>query len=182
METPTPPKIAIISTSLAAESHSRILCRHASEFAAGKGIDAVLVDLQDYRVLPYGMRGSVGLEEIEVELDGAEAFIIGFPLYNFNMNATLKALLERCGSCFEEKLVGIMCAAGGRSSYLSVMSITQSLMLDFRSWIVPRYVYAVKSDFADGRLKNDKVRLRVEELLETVHRVSWQHKVDLPEA
>ena len=138
METPAPPRIAIVSSSLSAESRSRILCRHASEFADRQGIAAVLIDLQDYRVLPYGMQGSVGLEEIEAKLDGADAVVIGFPLYTFNMNSTLKALLERCGSCFEEKLVGIMCAAGGRSSYMSVMSIAQSLMLDFRSWIVPR--------------------------------------------
>jgi len=176
-----PPRIAIVSTSLSAESRSRILCRHASAFAHQKGIDGALIDLQDYRVLPYGMDGSVGLEEIEAELNDADGIIIGFPLYTFNMNSTLKALMERCGSCFEEKLVGVMCAAGGRSSYMSIMSIAQSLMLDFRTWVVPRHVYAIKGDFADGRIANDEICLRVEELVKTVFRVAWQHKIELPE-
>ena len=176
----TPPRIVIVSTSLSAESRSRILCRHALDLAQEREMDVEFIDLQDFRVLPYGAEGSQGLEEIEGRLSAAEGILLGFPLYNFNMNATLKALIERCGGCFEEKIVGIMASAGGRSSYMSVMSIVQSLMLDFRTWIVPRYVYAVKGDFDAGKIVNAEIRQRVEQLVEILHRTTWQHKLPLP--
>lgn len=181
MVQPSPPRIAIVSTSLSTESRSRILCRHALGFAQEQGMAVAWVDLQDYRVLPHGMEGSQGLEEIAAFLEPAAGIIVGFPLYNFNMNATLKALIERCGDYFEEKVVGIMVAAGGRSGYMSALSIAQSLMLDFRAWIVPRYVYAVKSDFSDDRIANPEIRQRVEDLVAVTHRTAWQHTLPLPE-
>ena len=180
MVIPPPPNIAVVSTSLSVESRSRMLCRHAFTWAREKRMKATWIDLRDYRVLPYGMEGSEGLEEIVARLEPATGIIVGFPLYTFNMNSTLKALMEHCGSCFEEKVVGIMAAAGGRSSYMSVMSIAQSLMLDFRAWIVPRHVYAVKGNFADGRIVHSGVCQRVEEMVEIVHRTAWQHGLELP--
>ncbi|MEW6755033.1 MAG: NAD(P)H-dependent oxidoreductase [Candidatus Latescibacterota bacterium] len=172
MGDPPVTRIAIVSTSLSPRSRSRILCQHAVGYARRQRLDAALLDLRDHRVLPYGEEDSRGLETISTELGAAAGIIIGFPLYNFNMNATLKALLERCGSCFEEKVVGIMSAAGGRSSYMGVMSIVQSLILDYRSWIVPRYVYATGEDFADGEIVSEEVCQRVEELVEATRRAA----------
>jgi hypothetical protein len=51
---------------------------------------------------------------------------------------------------------------------MSVMTFANSLMLDFRAWIVPRFVYSVSSDWHDGQLKNDKVKERIKGLLEDV--------------
>ena len=90
----TPPRIVIVSTSLSTESRSRILCRHALDLAQEREMDVEFIDLQDFRVLPYGVEGSQGLEEIEKRLGAAEGILLGFPLYTFNMNATLKALME----------------------------------------------------------------------------------------
>ena len=47
--------------------------------------------------------------------------------------------------------MGFLCTAGGAGSYMSVMSFANSLMLDFRCWIVPRFLY-LTNDFvaADG--------------------------------
>ena len=36
------------------------------------------------------------------------------------------------------------------SSYMSVMAYANSLMLDFRCVIIPRFVYATGSAFAEG--------------------------------
>jgi FMN reductase len=37
------------------------------------------------------------------------------------------------------KVVGFLCAAGGKSSYMSVMRLANSLMLDFRCLIIPHF-------------------------------------------
>ena len=49
-------------------------------------------------------------------------------------------------------------------SYMSVMSLANSLMLDFRCLVIPRIVYATNQDFTDGRLSSSEVRERVRDL------------------
>ena len=182
MAMPSSPAVAIVNSSLSGDSNTRLLSLHALAHARVCGIAAALIDLKDHRVLPYGEQGSEGLDTIEAQLQAAGAIILAFPLYNYNMNASLKALIEHCGSCFEDKVVGLMSAAGGRSSYMSLAAVGQSLMLDFRSWVVPRFVYAVGSDFGAEAITNEEIQRRVEQLLESAHRVAWQLQLDLPSA
>lgn len=180
MAHPPAPGLAIVNAALAFDGNTRQLCLHAHAHAQNLGISATLIELKDHRVLPYGEEGSHGIEEIEAQLEKAGAIILGFPVYNDGLNATLKALIEHCGYCFEEKVVGVMAAAGGGLSYMSVMAVGQSLMLDFRSWVVPRYVYAAKEDFGPESNSSEEVRRRVEQLVETAHRAAWQFRLKLP--
>jgi hypothetical protein len=53
---------------------------------------------------------------------------------------------------------------------MSVMSLANSLMLDFRCVIVPRFVYALRSDFESDSVSSAEVRRRISELAQTVHR------------
>ena len=64
---------------------------------------------------------------------------------------------------WENKTVAFLNAAGGHSSYMSVMAVANSLMLDFRCVIVPRFVYATPADFDDQGISNDALRDRVSE-------------------
>jgi hypothetical protein len=47
---------------------------------------------------------------------------------------------------------------------MSLMPLANSLMLDFRCLIVPRFVYATGGDFADGRVTSQKIAGRVAQL------------------
>lgn len=180
MDATDPPKLVVLCASLSVDSNTRHLCRHAYDHTQRQGMDAVYIDLQDHRILPYGEEGGEGVEYLQQQLAAAEGIVIGFPLYNYTMNASLKAVIEHCGSCFEDKVVGIMSAAGGRASYMSVMAVAQSLMLDFRSWIVPRCVYAPRGDFAADGIGRPEVGQRVEQLVDAVQRAAWQHRLPLP--
>jgi len=70
-----------------------------------------------------------------------------------------------------------MCVAGGRSSYMAVMNLANSLMLDFRCLIVPRFVYATGDDFENDQTEemsigSDDVQARVAELVKTTVRLA----------
>jgi FMN reductase len=65
-----------------------------------------------------------------------------------------------------------MCAAGGKSSYMSVMSVANSLMLDFRCLIIPRFVYADGTSFDDFSITDAEVEKRLNGLLEDAKRLS----------
>jgi FMN reductase len=73
-------------------------------------------------------------------------------------------LIELTGDSWEDKVVGFLCAAGGASSYMSLMSLANSLMLDFRCLIIPRFVYATRSDFSGDKVPTDEVKGRVARL------------------
>jgi FMN reductase len=89
------------------------------------------------------------------------------PIYNYDVNAAAKNLVELTGRSWTDKVVGFLCAAGGRSSYMAVMGVANSLMLDFRCLIIPRFVYADGSAFAGDGISDEKVQERVQELAET---------------
>lgn len=94
----------------------------------------------------------------------ARVIIAATPVYNYDVCAALKNLVELTGDSWEDKVVGFLCAAGGASSYMSVMSLADSLMLDFRCLIIPRFVYATSNDFSDAKVPTEEVKGRIARL------------------
>ena len=167
--------VAIVSCSLHPQSRSFVLAKQAQDMLLARGVDASLTDLREL-VLPmcdatdsYDHPNSVKMKDI---IKSADAVLMAFPIYNYDGNAAAKNLMEIVGSAFNDKVVGFMCAAGGQRSFMSAMGLANNLMLDFRCIFVPRYVYAVGSDFGNDRLEtmyiaSEKIQDRLRELVET---------------
>ena len=143
-------KIAIISTSLNPQSKSRILAQSVQKNLLNQKIELLFVDLQEWD-LPFCDGGSAyshsKVIELQEKLQNVNGFIFAVPIYNFEVNSAFKNFVELFGSTLENKVAGFLCAAGGNSSYMSVMSIANGLMLDFRTLILPRFVYATSQHF-----------------------------------
>lgn len=159
-----PSRVAVLNAGLGQSALTRVLSQAAADAVSRHGAHVEHFDVQESRVLPYGEDGSDGVEDLRGGLHRAEGIIISFPVYNANMNATLKAVIEHCGPELSGKVVGLMATAGGHFGYMSVLSVVQSLMFDLRAWIVPRHVYAVNEDFDEGRLASDDVARRIDQL------------------
>ena len=110
--------------------------------------------------------------EFREKVKNADGIIMATPVYNFNVSSGAKNIVELGGSMLYDKLFGFMCAAGGRNGYMSVMSLANSLMLDFRCYIIPKFVYATKHDFENGKITNSDIKERIKELGAEVVRVS----------
>ncbi len=172
---PTGPATVILSASLNADSNSRILAREAQRVLEGDGQPVTLVDLRDYP-LPFCDAGPAyehpHVSFLSEVIHRATAAIVATPIYNYDGNAALKNLIELTGShAWEGKVVGFLCAAAGKSSYMSIMGFANSLMLDFRSVIVPRFVYATGAAFSEGRLTDPEQIRRVAELARATARL-----------
>jgi FMN reductase len=156
----------IISTSLNPESRSRLLARAAYEVLE-KDHSTQWLDLRDIN-LPIcdgnAAYGFPGLAAVTEHIAQAKCILLGIPVYNYAAAASAKNLVELTGKAWTEKVVGFLCAAGGRASYMSVMNLGNSLMLDFRCVIIPRFVYADNSVFSDDELFDDSVKNRITEL------------------
>ena len=97
-------------------------------------------------------------------IKAADGVIVAAPVYNYDVSASAKNMIELTGSAWEDKIVGFLCAAGGMSSYMSVMAYANSLMLDFRCVIIPRFVFATGDAFDDDSVTDAKVTRRIEQV------------------
>ena len=163
----------IISTSLRLGSRSQIMAKHL-EKSFGKE-EVKFFDLQE-TPLPmcdgdkcYDLPEVLDFREKVKEADG---IIMAIPVYNFNASSGAKNVVELGGRMLYDKIFGFLCAAGGRNSYMSVMSLANSLMLDFRCYIIPKFVFATKNDFEEGKIVNSEIKSRIKELGSELIRVS----------
>lgn len=156
--------ILTISCSLNVASRSRVLARIAHEHLSREGISCEIVDLCDHP-LPLCDAGSAyghpSVARLACLIEQAKGVLLAAPVYNYDLNAAAKNLLELTGKAWTGKVVGFVCAAGGESSYMSVMPFANSLMLDYRCVIVPRFVYVTGKAFNGDRLENTEIEERV---------------------
>ena len=101
------------------------------------------------------------VDQLTQILRDAGAVIFTSPIYNYDISSALKNLIEHVGGELTDKVVGMMCAAGGDRSYMSALPFLNSLMLDFRSVIVPRFVYASRPAFKDGAIIDPELLGRI---------------------
>src|SRR5213079_3275014 len=103
-------------------------------------------------------------------IKAADGILVAAPVYNYDVAASAKNMIELTGSAWENKIVGFLCAAGGTSSYMSVMAYANSLMLDFRTIIIPRFVYATGDAFEGDNATDSEVVRRIEQVAEELVR------------
>jgi NAD(P)H-dependent FMN reductase len=166
----------IVSASLRSKSRSRALAKYVAECYEAEGVVAKLVDLRD-STLPF-CDGETVYSHPEVialsqAIAAARVVIVATPIYNFDASAALKNLIELTGESWESKVVGFLCAAGGASSYMSVMSLANSLMLDFRCLVIPRFVYVTGEEFCDGDLISADAKERIRDLASASTRIRY---------
>ena len=143
---------ALVACSLNPESRSAGLAEHLRAALADHAAGVDWIDLREHDLpLCDGSTayGHPAVQDLQSRLEQADAILLALPIYNYDGNAAVKNLIELTGQAWSQKVVGFACSAGGRGSYMSVMPLANSLMLDFRCHIVPRFVYADDSDFTD---------------------------------
>lgn len=167
--------ILLISSSLHPGSRSRILAHACAERLAACGVDSPLFDLSQ-STLPQcdgaTAYGDPNVRKLAKLIEQADAILLASPVYNFDVNAAAKNAVELTGRAWTGKVVGMMLAAGGEGSYMSAMGLANSLMLDFRCIIVPRFVYTTGDAFEGNRLADDKIQARVNLLVDDTLRIS----------
>ncbi len=170
--------ILVLSTSLRSASRSRLLAAaahrqliasaHRQLIASGHA--ATLLDLRDFP-LPLCDGDTAdrhpNVTALTDQVSAAAAVIVATPIYNFDASAALKNVIELTGPAWENKVAAFLCAAGGDNSYMSILSFANSLMLDFRTVIVPRFVYATGAAFEADTLTDPDIIRRIAELTHT---------------
>jgi FMN reductase len=158
------PKHLVISTSGNPDSNSRRMGRVAFAHLQKRKVDCDWIDIREMD-LPlcdadkcYGMPSA---KKLTGAIEAADGILIAAPVYNFDVAAAAKNMIELTGSAWEDKIVGFLCAAGGQASYMSVMAYANSLMLDFRCIIIPRFVFATGEAFDGDNISDKEINARI---------------------
>ena len=167
------PKYLVVSTSGNPDSNSRRMGRVALAHLQKQKLDCEWLDISEMD-LPlcdadkcYGMPGS---KNLSAKIDAADGILVAAPVYNYDVAAAAKNMIELTGSAWEDKIVGFLCAAGGTASYMSVMAYANSLMLDFRCVIIPRFVFATGDAFDGDKITDKEITKRIEQVADELVR------------
>ena len=158
--------LLILSASLNSDSNSRLLAREAERVLRADGAEVTFLDLRD---LPLPLcDGDQTYSDPNVArarhlVAAADGILVATPIYNYDANAAAKNFVELTGDAWENKVVAFLCSAGGHGSFMSIMALANSLMLDFRCVIVPRFVYTTGAAFAGDKITDTKVAARTAE-------------------
>ena len=166
-------RISIVSSSLKADSRSRVLatiCRTALE---DKGSSVDFIDLRQLDPPNFDddqIYSSAAYQSCHSVIAASDAVILASPVYNWACCAELKKFVEYIGStppdgslkgAFYDKIVMFVNAGGLPHSYMAFISLSTSLMLDFKCIISPYNVYAHDGNWVDGGKLDDATTARL---------------------
>jgi len=160
--------VTIIATSLNPKSKSQILARQMEAHLVSDGVHCQLFDLRELNIGMAGPNenwGNADIAKIAESVKQASHVVFAVPIYCYDVNSAAKNIIELTGRSFTNKVISFLCTAGGANSYMSVMSFANHLMLDFRSIIVPRFIYTQDSDWSEEGTLDESIHERLELLI-----------------
>ncbi|GAA5416082.1 NAD(P)H-dependent FAD/FMN reductase GTNG_3158 [Paraliobacillus ryukyuensis] len=130
-----------------------------------------LLDLADYE-LPF----SDGRNYLDYTGDAAhvlqtimdaDALIIGTPIFQASIPATLKNIFDLLPvNAFRDKVVSIVVTAGSAKHYLIAEQQIKPILAYMKAQVVQTYVFIEAEDFLNKEIINDDVFFRIERLVE----------------
>jgi FMN reductase len=135
------------------------------------GTEITLIDLADYDV-----QFSDGRNYWEYEGDTkyvaqtimeADAIIIGTPVFQASIPATLKNIFDLLPvNAFRDKVVSMLVTAGSSKHYLIAEQHLKPILAYMKAQIVQTYVFIEEKDFYRKEITNDDVLFRIQRLVE----------------
>jgi len=133
--------------------------------------EVILIDLADYVV-----QFSDGRSYLEYEGDtgfvtktlmDADAIIIGTPIFQASIPATLKNIFDLLPvNAFRDKVVSMLVTAGSPKHYLIAEQQLKPILAYMKAQIVQTYVFIEEKDFHHKEIVNDDVLFRIDRLVE----------------
>lgn len=160
-----PPHVVGVPGSLRETSYTRMGIERALDGVRRAGGRAELVDLREYDLPTYDAdRGSAGdAEAFTAQIRGADAVLLGTPMYHGSYSSTLKTALDYCGfDEFEGETVGLLAVAGGGFP-VTALEHLRSVCRALNAWVIPHQVAVPRAhaQFDDGGVVDDDLDGRV---------------------
>jgi FMN reductase len=133
--------------------------------------EMTLIDLADYDVLFSDGRNYLEYEGdtryVAQTIMEADAIIIGTPVFQASIPATLKNIFDLLPvSAFRDKVVSMLVTAGSPKHYLVAEQQLKPILSYMKAQIVQTYVFIEEKDFNRKEITNDDVLFRIDRLIE----------------
>jgi NAD(P)H-dependent FMN reductase len=177
--------VLIVSTALRAGSKTRVVADGLRDACAAAGAVASVLDLAT-TPMPLcdgaACYQDAGVIAATAQVRAARAVVLCFPVYNHQANAAAKNFVEVTNAGWDGKVVGLVANGGTDRSYLAPLSTANSLMVDHRCLVVPRFVFVTPGNFeANGRLPaGGEIALRLGELAREIAHLAPQWPMPKP--
>lgn len=133
--------------------------------------DVTLIDLAEYDVQFSDGRNYLEYEGdtkyITETLMEADAIIIGTPIFQASIPATLKNIFDLLPvNAFRDKVVSMLVTAGSPKHFLIAEQHLRPILFYMKAQVVQSYVFIEEQDFHRNKIINDDVLFRIERLVE----------------
>ncbi|WP_210618226.1 NADPH-dependent FMN reductase [Mammaliicoccus lentus] len=133
--------------------------------------EVTLIDLAEYDVQFSDGRNYLEYEGdtkyITQTLMNADAIIIGTPIFQASIPATLKNIFDLLPvNAFRDKIVSMLITAGSPKHYLIAEQQLRPILFYMKAQVVQSYVFIEEKDFYRKEIINDDVLSRIERLVE----------------
>jgi FMN reductase len=171
-DSPASAEHLVIACSLSPSSRSTALGQRLLDALAELGLGSRMIELRHLE-LPFcdGDRYASDSRVIAIreQITAAASVTMAVPVYNFDVAASARNLIALAGGAWREKVVAFLAAAGGSRSYMATIGLANSLMLDHRARIIPRFVY---DDGSAGGARHPELDRRIVDLALDLERFS----------
>ena len=130
-----------------------------------------LLDLADYQMQFSDGRNYLDYEEdtgfVTKIIMEADAIIIGTPIFQASIPATLKNIFDLLPvNAFRDKVISMLVTAGSAKHYLVAEQQLKPILSYMKGQIVQTFVFIEEKDFHQKEIVNDDVQFRIERLVE----------------
>ncbi|MBH5319495.1 NAD(P)H-dependent oxidoreductase [Paenibacillus sp. GSMTC-2017] len=133
--------------------------------------EITLLDLAEYNMVFSDGRNYSDYEGdtkfVTETIMSADAIIIGTPVFQASIPATLKNIFDLLPvNAFRDKVVSMLVTAGTAKHYLMVEQQLKPILAYMKAHIVQTFVFIEEKDFLRKEIVNDDVLFRIERLVE----------------
>ncbi|MEH7391603.1 NADPH-dependent FMN reductase [Bacillus sp. JJ1503] len=154
-------------------SKTRTAMNYTLKSASDKYPDAkiTLIDLAEFEVQFSDGRNyweyAGDTKYVAEKIMEADAIIIGTPVFQASIPATLKNIFDLLPvNAFRDKVVSMLVTAGTPKHYLMAEQQLKPILAYMKAQIVQTYVFIEEKDFQRKEITNDDVLFRIERLVE----------------
>lgn len=165
-------KITIIQSSLRQGSHTAIVCRAFAEKCDALGIHVHYIDLKDVKMDLCDARPlekySEDIQKVYKIMEESEAVVFGMPVYQYTMSGVLKNFIDIAWWAIAWKSVWVIVNSGGPNTYMASLDLFNALQLEYATTNIMPTPFTWSTDFKDGKIVNEKVMSKLDELAENI--------------
>jgi len=108
------------------------------------------------------------IQKVYKIVEGSQAVVFGMPVYQYTMSWVLKNFIDIAGGWLAGKPVGVIVNSGGPNTYMASLDLFNALQLEYATTNIMPTPFTWSNDFKDGKLVNDKVMSKLDELAQNI--------------